>query len=139
MRISYHGISKLRRFDEQNVVSIQSLLRLWRSAASRRLENIRDYVTFVGRNCTQVKSLRETCLQNGRRIRQIGLCMGAGAVEGGEGLIEPCHDPLLLFQWGEGDGDRSKRFSSYLRLGCARNDARKIDGSPEEILCKPHI
>lgn len=30
------------------------------------------------------------------RIRQIGLGMGAGAIEGGEGLIEHRNDPLLL-------------------------------------------
>ncbi len=31
-------------------------------------------------------------------VREIGLGMGAGAVEGGKGLIEHRNDPLLLFQ-----------------------------------------
>ena len=38
----------------------------------------------------------QPCIEEFPRIRQVGLGMGAGAVEGGEGLIEHRNDPLLL-------------------------------------------
>jgi len=43
-----------------------------------------------------VKDGSQPTVENIISIRQIGLGMGAGAVEGGEGLIEHRNDPLLL-------------------------------------------